>query len=154
MLGWLRRKPESLVDRWYRSIAEGLVPSSRWGWSYCGYDLQKVLGIPDGHPWPGFPAKGVHLVLFHDSVDWRWDVKLKPIQWQTPPGLPPWAIDDVRYFTRAGAVSALTRSIKMLDQAYTDPEVRTAMVERLAQEGGLSLAPTGNLSHASSRSSW
>lgn len=152
MFGWLRRKPESLVDRWYRSVAEELVPTSSFAWRYAGWYLSRTLGIPENHPWPGFLAKGVHIVLFCNRDEWKWTVGLTPCQWQGPPGLPAWALDDERYFTRAGAVSALARSIKMLDQAYTDPEVRATMVERLAEGGGLSLAPTGNVSLASSRS--
>jgi hypothetical protein len=146
MLRWLWKhlEPEPLVDRWYRAVAEDLIPSdSGWGWSYCGYELRQKLGVPEDHDWhPRYWAKGLHLVIHWDVADMHWSVRLSPQQWQGgagAPDAPAWMI-DWRYFTHRGAVNALAKSIKMLDQEFMAPADRAAMVTRLAQEGALAVA--------------
>lgn len=122
MLGWLW--PESPVDRWYRQVAEDLVPTGRFGFSYCGYELCQVLGIPEDHEWTPY-ARGVYMFVQYDSKNGR-SVTLSPKSYSGDAS-PEWAFRRHFWF-RSSAVRAVARSLKALDSAF--PKNRARLIAR------------------------
>lgn len=87
----------------YLLLAETLVPRGR-GISYNGHSIRQALGVSDVH---------YYVYYMYDG----WSITLTPVQWQTPPGLPSWAIDHETYYWRWRAIRHVARSLWTIDTA-------------------------------------
>jgi hypothetical protein len=96
------------IPEGYLLLAEDLVPAGR-GIKYDSYAIQRAMGVPDVHYYVYYMSEG-------------WSITLTPRQYQTPPGLPSWAIDDTTYYWRWRAIRHVARSLWSIDSNNTEKQ--------------------------------